>query len=123
MTPETIAKLEQAFAFGASDLEACSYADINQTTFYRFLNDNEAFRQRRDRLKERPTLLARQVVVNAIKSDPGLAFNYLTRKQRKEFSERIEADVTSNGESIAPQSDVLEIAQRVALELKAKKTS
>lgn len=124
MTSDTLAKLQQAYAFGASDLEACAYADVHQATLYRFLKENQDFRDLRDRLKERPTLLARQTVVQAIRTDPNLAFNFLTRKQRREFSERIETDVTTADQPITTNSeDVMAIAQRVAAELKQRKTS
>lgn len=123
MTPDTINKLEQAFAYGASDLEACAYADISHTTLYNYCQDNPKFLERKERLKEKPTLLARRTVVKAIESDPHLAFNFLTRKQKKEFSERIENDITTAGQPIVTSSDeVMQIVARVSEELKAKKT-
>lgn len=124
MTPETISKLEQVYSYGASDIEACAHADIGLATLYRYCEEHPEFRERKERLKEKPTLLARQTVIQAIKTDPHLAFNYLTRKQKKEFSERIENDITTAGQPLTTSSDeVIQIAARVAEELRLKKTS
>lgn len=124
MTPETIAKLEQAYAYGASDGEACAYAEIAMATLYRYCQENPEFGEKKERLKEKPTLLARRTVVKALESDPHLAFNFLTRKQKKEFSERFESDVTTAGQPISTSStEVLQIAAKVAEELKSRKTA
>lgn len=121
MTPEVLLKLEQAFAVGASDLEACFYADISKSALYNYQNDNPEFVERKEKLKERPVLLARQTVVKALASDSGLAMNFLTRKAKREFSERIETDITSNDQTVT-SVDVMEIATEAARILKEKKT-
>ncbi len=85
MTPETIAKLEQCFAIGASDLEACAFADIPSSVLYDYQQRHPAFAERKARLKEMPTLRARKSVVGALESDPPLALKYLERKRKDEF--------------------------------------
>lgn len=89
MTSETILKLEQAFAIDATVEEACSYAEIGRNTFYEYLKKNPEFQDRIDDLRQRPILKARQTIVKAIE-DPQYAQWYLSRKRKKEFSERIE---------------------------------
>lgn len=81
----TLKKLEEAFGIGASDTEACFYADITPTTLYNYQKENPEFLQRKAALKERPVLLARQSLARGIEKDPNLAFKYLERKRRREF--------------------------------------
>lgn len=88
MTEATIKKLEEAFAIGASDGEACFYADISKVTLYSYQKENPEFLNRKEALKERPVLLARQTVLKAIESDPATAKWYLERKMNKEFATR-----------------------------------
>ena len=52
MTPEVIAKLEEAFAWGCSDIEACLWADIAPKTLYVYQEKNPEFAQRKAALKE-----------------------------------------------------------------------
>lgn len=87
MTSETIAKLEQAFSLGCSDLEACIYADVSPSILYRFQEKNPEFRERKEMLKQKLVLKARTVVAEALKNkDENTAKWYLERKARDEFS-------------------------------------
>jgi hypothetical protein len=91
MTPEVIAKLEEAFAWGCTDVEACLWADIADDTLYKYQRENPEFIKRKAKLKETPVLLARKTVVNAIKKgDRDTAMKYLERKKKDEFSLRQE---------------------------------
>lgn len=86
MTPDTIRKLEEAFALGCTDLEACLFADIGKSTLYDYQDENPEFAERKARLKENPVLLARKSVVEALEGDPDLALKFLERKKKDEFS-------------------------------------
>src|ERR1700680_2868083 len=90
-----VQKLEQAFAIGASDNEACAYAEISRAAFYEYQKKHPEFLDRKDRLKEQPILRARQTVVKALEVDPNLAFKFLERKRKKEFGQNL--DITSDG--------------------------
>ena len=91
LTPEIIAKLEQAFSMGCSDLEACFYADIGKTTLYNYQKANPEFVERKERLKERMIFKARTVIADALnKNDENTAKWYLERKKKDEFSTRSE---------------------------------
>lgn len=90
MTPEVIAKLEEAFAWGCTDIEACLWANIDARVLYLYQERNPEFIQRKEALKERPILLARKKVVEAIKDKPADAQWYLERKKKEEFSQRQE---------------------------------
>jgi hypothetical protein len=83
-------KLEEAFAFGCSDEEACIYADISKQTLYNFQDKNQEFLDRKQLLKSRPILLARQAVLNGFNSNPNLALKFLERRKRDEFDPKQE---------------------------------
>lgn len=66
MSDAVVNKLEEAFAMGCTDLEACFYADISRQTLYNYQESHPEFIDRKERLKRRPVLLARKVVVEAL---------------------------------------------------------
>lgn len=122
MTPEVLQKLENAFAYGASDSDACHYAEIAPATLYKYCEDNPEFTERKENLKARPVMLAMQTIVGNLK-DPDHAKWYLSRKRKKDYSERIETDVTTLDQPVGHVSvDIKEIAAEAAKLLKAKKT-
>lgn len=91
MTPEVVSKLEQAWAMGCSDLEACLFANISKQTLYDYQNKNPEFVDRKERLKESLVLKARTVIANALnQDDENTAKWYLERKKKAEFSTRQE---------------------------------
>lgn len=82
-----IQKLEQAWALDCSDVEAAAYADISSAALSDFLKKNPNVSERKSRLKQRPVLAARSVVVKKIQGgDAKLAMQYLERKKSAEFS-------------------------------------
>lgn len=85
MTNDKIKKLEDAFAIDASIDEACYYANISHQTYYNWLKKKPELVERFERLRQKPVLTARQVVVKALATDPEMALKYLERKKRKEF--------------------------------------
>ncbi|MCE7936296.1 hypothetical protein DYH10_00675 [Candidatus Saccharibacteria bacterium CPR2] len=87
-----IPKLEAAFAVDATVTEACFYADISTSSYYRFVEKNSQFRDRFAQLRNKPVLLARQTVVNALKTDPHLAFRYLEKKRKLEFGKTVQIE-------------------------------
>lgn len=93
MTPEVIAKLEEAFAWGCTDIEACLWADIATPTLYLYQEKHPEFIERKASLKETPVLLARKSVVMKLGRDPRLSMDYLSRKRKDEFSTKTEQDL------------------------------
>ena len=113
MTEKVLKKLEHAFSIGASDEEACFYADITPKTLYNYQKKDPVFLQRKEALKLNPVLQSRQVLVKAImgeriwdkkkkkyiwieKPNPHLAMTYLEKKRKAEFGNRIGLDVTQD---------------------------
>lgn len=86
MTDLVLKKLEEAFAWGCSDKEACFYADISEKTLYNYQEKNEDFLHRKELLKERPVLLARKAVVENLENNPNLALKFLERRVPMEFN-------------------------------------
>ena len=107
MTPETISKLEEVFAIGGSDEEACFYANIGKSTLYNYQQENPEFVERKEALKQRPVLKARQTIVKSL-DNPEDARWFLARKMKKEFSERQEV-TGADGEKL-----IIEISKEIA---------
>lgn len=97
-TPETIHKLEEAFAIDATVEEACYYANIAPSTYYLWVSENEELLENFNRLRNKPILLARQTVVKKITESYSNAMDYLKRKKKQEFGDNL--DMTSGGDKI-----------------------
>lgn len=93
MTKETIDKLEYVFGLGGTDEEACFYADISHQTLYDYQKKHPEFIDRKEALKEKPILKARETVINSLE-DPKDAQWYLERKKKQEFSTKTETETT-----------------------------
>jgi hypothetical protein len=89
ITDEVLRKLEEVFALGGTDEEACFYADISTTTLYEYQKGNEEFSERKNRLKQKPFLKARQSIIKGL-DDSEFALKYMERKKKDEFSTRFE---------------------------------
>ena len=97
ITPDVVKKLEEAFAMGCTDIEACLYADITKATLYNYQNKYPEFIDRKEQLKETPVLKARKAVVNALAKDHEFSLKYLERKKKDEFSLRVENTGANGG--------------------------
>lgn len=107
MTPETIAKLEQAFSLGCTDMEACFFANIGKSALYNYQKDHPEFVERKEALKEKMIFAARTVIANSLaENDKDTAKWLLERKRKQEFSTRIE-NTGADGEPL--QMPVLNI--------------
>lgn len=85
-----LAKLDEAFAMGCTDTEACLFANISPSTLYNYQIAHPEYLERKAELKETPVLLARSTVVKNIRNNPALALQYLERKKKAEFAPRSE---------------------------------
>ena len=90
MTSDVVRKLEHAFAVGASDVEACYYADISRDTLYRWIKENPHFSDKVERLRQMPILKAREELIRGLDGNPDLALKFLERKLKDEFGVRQE---------------------------------
>ena len=87
MDEDTIGKLEQAFAFGLPDIQACLYADISKDALYDYQAKNPEFTERKAILKQTVTMHARIRVAKAVASGMFTddAWKWLEKKERSEF--------------------------------------
>ena len=99
---EVVRLLNEAFALGCTDLEACLYADIGKTALYKYQKAHPDFAERKELLKNRPILQARNSVIQAMRSDGNLALKFLERKLKAEFSLRTEV-TGKDGERLMPK--------------------
>jgi len=81
MTKNVLAKLEDAFMLGLSDVKACAYADISTDALYDYQKLNPEFTDKKERFKLKPDLKAQQTVVTAL-GDPQHAWRWLASKDK-----------------------------------------
>jgi hypothetical protein len=62
-----LTKLESAFAIGATDIEACAFADITERQLYYYQEINPDFVSRKKMLKSKVFLMARKNVIDRVK--------------------------------------------------------
>jgi len=79
MTLEVIRKLENAFSYGFDDRTACFLAGIGTTSLYKYQEKNPKFAERKEELKKKPDIMAKQTAVNSLKL-PQYAWRWLERR-------------------------------------------
>ena len=109
MTPDAISKLDYAFSLGCTDIEACLFANVSKSAFYRYLEKNPEYKERKEELKHTPIFKARKTVVDSIdKGDDVSARWYLERKKADEFRQKQDVDIRQTGSlTIEERSDAL----------------
>lgn len=107
----TLTALEQAFSWDATVDEACCHAGVSRNAFYEHLKKNPEYQNKIDTLRQHPTLMARETVIKAIKTDANHAFRYLERKRRKEFGQNV--DVTTDGKALPTPIIPLQFNEKV----------
>lgn len=95
MTEEVLQKLEYGFMKGLTDEQCCSYAHIAPSTLYNYCKENEGFSERKEQLKNNPSVIAKLNIVEAIEEgNAELSKWWLERKEKNEFSTKQEIDAT-----------------------------
>lgn len=86
---ETLRFLREAFAWGATDEEACNHAKIGTTAFYKYKAKHADFAEEVARLKETPTLNSRRNIAKDIE-DGSIETSkwWLERKKKNEFGRK-----------------------------------
>jgi hypothetical protein len=87
---KTLAKLDQAFLMGCTDVEACLYADINPSTLYRYQEKHPEYCERKETLKQNPIMKARKVILGALENDDlNTAHRVVDRKEGSKVKQEI----------------------------------
>lgn len=105
ITSEVLAKLEYAFSLGSTDVEACVLANIDPATLYRYQKKKPDFCERKEQLKETPTLKARKTIIDGL-GDPVNARWYLERKVPDEFNPSVKNEHSGPKGAPLPPIDV-----------------
>jgi hypothetical protein len=85
ITKEALRKLEECFAMGASDKEACFYGDISTTALYEYQKKNPEFTERKQALKDNPKLKALTTIYKDL-DNPQTAKWFLERREPQEYA-------------------------------------
>ena len=117
---DVLSKLEEAFAQGCTDEEACIYADISLSALYRYEEEHLEFRERKQLLKQKPILLARTEVVKGIEGDKEFALKFLERRKKSEFAPH-STSIVDDGKGILTEERKAEIAGALENWTKLKK--
>ena len=89
VTKDVLVKLEQAYLFGCTDVQACAFAGICAKTLSNYQNENPDFLQEKEKWKQNPILKAKATVYGKL-NEADTAKWYLERKAKDEFSTRQE---------------------------------
>lgn len=98
MTPETLKKLEEAFAIDCTVDEASLYAGITPKTYYNWIDKDPELLQRFIALRNHPPLKARKTIVESL-GDPNHAFRYMERKRPEEFMPKSKVELSGQVDS------------------------
>ncbi len=97
MDEATVNKLIEAFSWGCTDVEACVYAGISKQTLYSYCEKHPEFTDRKEALKDTPTMKAKRIIFNSLeKQELNTANRVIDRKE----GTKIKQDITSGGQPI-----------------------
>ncbi len=108
VTPEKLDKLEKGFMLGLNDTECCLYADISTSAFYRYLEKNPKFRDKKEVLKKKPLLKAKMNISDLLDNGDEITSRWYLEKRSEEFSSKHDIAVDTSGSlSLESRSDAL----------------
>lgn len=113
ITKLVLQKLEEAFSFDCTDEEACILANIAPSTLYNYQGSNPEFLERKQLLRHKPILKARQTIIGAL-DDPNFAFKYLERKRRQEFGSGMSGELIERPKEPPLTPEQIEKLNRIA---------
>lgn len=114
MTPETLKKLEEAFLNGATDEQACFYADISHQTLYNYQDKHPEFLERKRGLKGHLLLIAKNNIARKIREGDVNQSQWMLERKDKEFSNKASVDHTTNGKDLTITAILGEIDGRTS---------
>ena len=95
-TPEVVAKLEEILRIDWTISEACSYANIDRTTYYRWLKQDNDFSNKMTDAWEYAFIQARHTINNCIKDgDWKLALDVMRRRDQR-YRDKLEQEQNMN---------------------------
>ena len=116
MTDEVIAKLEQAFAIGATRAQACDYADVDPSTLWRWEQKNPELSNRFQRMREKLPLKAKMNIAQSVHQGTITDSKYVLEKMEPEtYAEKLKIEHTDTATDGVHAED-----EQVRQELKKK---
>jgi hypothetical protein len=116
LTPQAVAKLENAFAQGFNITHACGIAEISRDTYYDHIKKNPKFSDKIEWLRSKPYIKSVLEINKAINTgDLPTCRWYAERKGKDEFSLRTELsgkDGSALGQTIVVTEKELEEARK-----------
>lgn len=85
MDQQKVHDLISALKIDSTIIEACAYAKITLKQYKYFVKEHPDFKEAKKGYSANNILIARQTLINSLKSDPKSAFKYLERKKPEEF--------------------------------------
>jgi hypothetical protein len=91
LNPDVVRKLKDAFAIGANVKEACYYAEIAESTYYKWVKENPKLSEEFDLMRQRLPLKAKENIAKSIENSNSIpdSWKLLERKQPDEFAETL----------------------------------
>jgi hypothetical protein len=98
MTPQRLDKLEEYFAKGLTDEQACIMVDIDPKTLYNYCDKNPEFSSKKEYLKKQVNITAKLNIVDAIQEGSiKESMWWAERKMKDEFATRTETTGPGGG--------------------------
>lgn len=94
MTPDNLRRIEEVAALGGNIEDMATYCDVHQDTIYNYFKEHQEYSERIERLRGKPILKALNTSVSAL-GEVGAAHWYLERKRPKEYSTKVEVELTA----------------------------
>lgn len=92
ITDKVLRKLEEAYLWDATDLQACRFARIGKSTLYKFQIDNPWFVEQKEAWKQDVNLRAKRRIAKAVDTDTDTALKVLERREKENYSTKVEHD-------------------------------
>lgn len=111
MTPENLQKLKEAFAIGATVIQACDYADLAERTYYYWIEKNPELLQEFDRYREKLPFKAKYNIAQQIHAgNVALSQWLLSRKEPEAYGETVKLEhsgAIAQDEGVHPEDEEL----------------
>lgn len=114
---KTLEKLENCFAQGFTNQEACLTVGISYKTLWRYEQENPEFQERKKLLKSNITIRAKKALMKSLPERPDLALKVLERFQPEEYSDKSKNDGQANkiNNTMIVLNNLNELKERVAI--------
>lgn len=102
LTDKVVSDLREAFEMDFTREEACHHANIAKDTFYRWLKQSDEFKGMIETWETNLFRTAKTNVAKEVKKGKMFStWEFLKRRNKKLYSEQVDTDLTSNGETIS----------------------